>query len=75
MIEGTLSVTGGIYYAVRDSGPLVVVGAPMNAGPFTPLAQLLTADYTVVTTDPRGHLRSVLDDPLQIRPRGGERRN
>jgi pimeloyl-ACP methyl ester carboxylesterase len=53
----TLEVPGArLYYEVRGTGPLVVlVGAPMDAGPFAPLADLLADDYTVLTTDPRGH--------------------
>ncbi len=57
---------GRLHYEVRGSGPLVVlVGAPMDAGAFVPLADLLAADHTVLTTDPRGIHRSPLDDPDQ----------
>ena len=61
----TLEVPGArLYYEVRGTGPLVVlVGAPMDAGPFGPLAELLADDYTVLTTDPRGINRSPVDDP------------
>ncbi|MFI5845258.1 alpha/beta fold hydrolase [Catenuloplanes sp. NPDC051500] len=53
-----------LYYEVRGSGPLVVlVGAPMDANPFAPLAELLAADHTVLTTDPRGINRSTVVDP------------
>lgn len=52
-----------LYYEVRGDGPLVVlVGAPMDADPFEPLAELLAADHTVLTTDPRGVKRSKLHD-------------
>ena len=63
----TLEVPGArLYYEVRGTGPLVVlVGAPMDAGPFGPLAELLAGDYTVLTTDPRGINRSPVDDPDQ----------
>ncbi|GAA4975136.1 alpha/beta hydrolase [Kineococcus glutinatus] len=55
-----------LHYEVRGSGPLVVlVAAPMDAGAFTPLADLLAADHAVLTTDPRGIGRSRLDDPAQ----------
>jgi pimeloyl-ACP methyl ester carboxylesterase len=55
-----------LYYEVRGSGPLVVlVGAPMDARSFAPLADLLASDYTVLTTDPRGINRSPLDNPDQ----------
>ena len=63
----TLTVPDGrLYYEVRGSGPLVVlVGAPMDADAFAPLADLLAVDHTVLTTDPRGIHRSPLDDPDQ----------
>jgi pimeloyl-ACP methyl ester carboxylesterase len=63
----TLEVPGAhLYYEVRGRGPLVVlVGAPMDAGPFGPLADLLAGDYTVLTTDPRGVNRSPVNDPSQ----------
>ena len=63
----TLEVPGArLYYEVRGTGPLVVlVGAPMDAGAFGPLADLLAGDYTVLTTDPRGINRSPVDDPGQ----------
>lgn len=61
----TLSVPGAtLYYEVRGAGPLVVlVGAPMDADSFAPLADLLAADHTVLTTDPRGIHRSRLERP------------
>jgi pimeloyl-ACP methyl ester carboxylesterase len=61
----TLEVPGArLYYEVRGEGPLVVlVGAPMDARSFGPLAELLADDYTVLTTDPRGINRSPVDDP------------
>ncbi|MET7277346.1 alpha/beta hydrolase [Kribbella sp. NPDC005582] len=50
-----------LYYEVRGTGPLVVlVGAPMDADAFAPLADLLADSYTVLTTDPRGINRSRL---------------
>ncbi|RBQ17826.1 alpha/beta hydrolase [Spongiactinospora rosea] len=63
----TLDVPGAhLYYEVRGQGPLIaLVGAPMDAGPFAPLADLLATDHTVLTTDPRGINRSRLDDPAQ----------
>lgn len=62
---GMLAVPDGrLYYEVRGAGPLVaLVGAPMDAVPFEPVAELLAADFTVLTLDPRGHGRSVLADP------------
>ena len=52
----TLSVPGAeLYYEVRGAGPLLVlVGAPMDAASFAPVADLLATDYTVLTSDPRG---------------------
>ncbi|MEV4625601.1 alpha/beta hydrolase [Micromonospora sp. NPDC049523] len=63
----TLEIPGArLYYEVRGEGPLVaLVGAPMDATSFAPLADLLAAEHTVLTTDPRGVKRSVLDDPEQ----------
>ncbi|MCM2423743.1 alpha/beta fold hydrolase [Streptomyces sp. RKAG293] len=53
-----------LHYEVRGKGPLVVlVGAPMDARSFAPLAERLAADHTVLTTDPRGINRSPVDDP------------
>ncbi|MEV0676275.1 alpha/beta hydrolase [Actinosynnema sp. NPDC050436] len=52
-----------LHYELRGSGPLVVlVGAPMDARAFEPLADLLAVDHTVLTTDPRGINRSTVDD-------------
>jgi len=64
---GSLGVPGArLHYEVRGSGPVVVlVGAPMGADAFAPLADLLAVDHTVVTTDPRGVGRSPVDDPEQ----------
>ncbi|GAA3283173.1 alpha/beta hydrolase [Dactylosporangium vinaceum] len=51
-----------IYYELRGHGPLLVlVGAPMGTRFFAPAADLLAADHTVLTTDPRGIGASVLD--------------
>ncbi|MEU1849464.1 alpha/beta hydrolase [Streptomyces sp. NPDC019990] len=65
--EGALEVPGArLHYEVRGQGPLIVLcGAPMDAAAFAPLAGLLAADHTVLTTDPRGINRSHLDDPGQ----------
>jgi pimeloyl-ACP methyl ester carboxylesterase len=67
MTAGTLGVPDGrLYYEVRGTGPLVLlVGAPMGADAFAPLAELLAAEHTVLTTDPRGVGRSPVDDPEQ----------
>jgi len=62
-----LEVPGArLHYELRGTGPLVVlVGSPMDADPFAPLADLLATDYTVLTADPRGINRSSVDDPDQ----------
>lgn len=53
-----------LYFEVRGDGPLVaLVGAPMDADAFAPLADVLATEYTVLTADPRGVHRSVLADP------------
>ncbi|MCG5212922.1 alpha/beta fold hydrolase [Streptosporangium sp. KLBMP 9127] len=66
-IVQTLRVPGArLHYEMRGHGPLVaLVGAPMDADAFAPLADLLATDHTVLTTDPRGINRSHLDDPHQ----------
>ncbi|WP_225729987.1 MULTISPECIES: alpha/beta fold hydrolase [unclassified Nocardia] len=63
----TLTVPGAsLRYEVRGAGtPIALVGAPMAAAAFAPLADLLATDHTVLTTDPRGHAGSVLYDPDQ----------
>jgi pimeloyl-ACP methyl ester carboxylesterase len=62
---GTLGTPGGrLYYEVRGTGPLLLlVGAPMGADAFAPLAELLAAEHTVLTSDPRGVGRSPVEDP------------
>jgi pimeloyl-ACP methyl ester carboxylesterase len=62
-----LDVPGArLHYEVRGDGPLLLVmGAPMGAAMFAPLADALAADFTVVTHDPRGIARSPIDDPEQ----------
>lgn len=60
-----LKVPGAeIYYEVRGSGPtlLIIPGGPQDAGVFTALAGELADRYTVVTYDPRGNSRTVVDD-------------
>src|ERR1051326_2602885 len=61
----TIDVPGAhLHYEVRGSGPVVlVIGSPMGAAPFAPLADALAVDHTVVTHDPRGISESRLDDP------------
>lgn len=65
MTNTTLRVPDAVlHYELRGAGPLIaLVGAPMDARPFTELAELLATDHLVLTADPRGILRSPLDDP------------
>jgi pimeloyl-ACP methyl ester carboxylesterase len=65
MMSHTLDVRGAhLYYEVRGSGPVVLlVGSPMGAALFAPVADALAADHTVVTHDPRGISGSRLDNP------------
>lgn len=65
MPTAPLRTTGArIHHEVRGLGPLIVlVGSPMGAAFFAPAADLLAADHTVVTLDPRGTGRSPVDDP------------
>lgn len=64
---GRLDVPGAtLHYETRGSGPtLVLHAAPMDAASFAPAADLLAADYLVVTSDPRGINRSSVQDPGQ----------
>jgi pimeloyl-ACP methyl ester carboxylesterase len=53
-----------LHYVVRGAGPLLlVIGSPMGAAEFAPLADALASDHTVVTYDPRGYGGSAVDDP------------
>lgn len=63
----SLAVPGvRLHYEVRGDGPhLLLLGAPMAAADFAPLAEALASDHTVVTTDPRGIANSALGDPHQ----------
>jgi pimeloyl-ACP methyl ester carboxylesterase len=64
---GTLEVPGAtLHYEKRGSGPvlLLIPGGSADAGVFTVMAEELAARYTVVSYDPRGMSRSVLDGPL-----------
>lgn len=60
-----LEVPGArLHHEVRGDGPpLLLVGAPMGADAFAAVADVLAADHTVLTTDPRGIARSTVDDP------------
>lgn len=53
-----------LHYETRGQGPLLlVIGSPMGAAEFGPLADALSGDHTVVTYDPRGHGGSTVTGP------------
>jgi acetyltransferase/esterase len=59
-----LEVPGArLYYEIRGAGPLLLLipGANGDANGFPPFADRLATDFTVVTYDRRGYMRSVLD--------------
>ncbi|MGF3055486.1 alpha/beta fold hydrolase [Microbacterium sp. YY-01] len=54
---------GTLYYELRGEGPVIVlVGSPMHAEPFAPLADLLSHEHSVLTLDPRGIRHSTVKD-------------
>jgi pimeloyl-ACP methyl ester carboxylesterase len=62
----TLRVPGAnLYYEVRGSGPILLLihGGGGDARAFNGITRHLTSQYTVITYDRRGLLRSKLDDP------------
>lgn len=63
----SLDVPGArLHYEVCGAGPLLlVIGSPMPAADFAPLADALAGSHTVVTYDPRGLAHSTIDDPAQ----------
>jgi pimeloyl-ACP methyl ester carboxylesterase len=65
LISRSLDVPGArLHYEVRGAGPLLlIIGSPMTAAEFAPLAHALAGDRTVVTYDPRGFGQSTIDDP------------
>jgi pimeloyl-ACP methyl ester carboxylesterase len=65
LVSRTIDVPGArLHYEVRGDGPLLlVIGSPMAAAEFAPLAHALATDHTVVTYDPRGFAGSPVDDP------------
>lgn len=67
LICRSLEVPGArLHYEVRGTGPLLlVIGSPMTAAEFLPLAHAMAADHTVVTYDPRGLGHSTISDPDQ----------
>jgi pimeloyl-ACP methyl ester carboxylesterase len=65
LISRSIDVPGArLHYEVRGAGPLLfVIGSPMAAAEFAPLAHAMAHDHTVVTYDPRGFAGSPVDDP------------
>ena len=65
LISRSINVPGArLHYEVRGRGPsLLVIGSPMAAAEFSPLAHAMAADHTVITYDPRGFAGSPVDDP------------
>ena len=63
--EHAIDVDGArLHVESRGAGPiLLLVGSPMGAAAFAPLADLMADDYSVVTLDPRGIGRSTLTGP------------
>jgi pimeloyl-ACP methyl ester carboxylesterase len=59
-----LDVPGArLRYEIRGNGPLLLLlGSPMDAAAFAPLADVLAGDYTVLTQDPRGVAGSTIAD-------------
>ena len=52
-----------LHYEVRGTGPaLLIIGSPMAAAEFAPLADAMAGDHTVVTYDPRGFAASPVDE-------------
>jgi hypothetical protein len=73
---GELAVPGArLYHEVRGRGPAVLLlGSPMDADSFAPLADLLADDHTVVTMDPRAIHRSSVKTATRTRPDDAGRR-
>lgn len=67
LLTRSLDVPGArLHYEVRGQGQLIlVIGSPMPAADFAPLAHALAATHTVVTYDPRGLANSTIDNPNQ----------
>src|SRR5437899_823154 len=66
MVGEYLSVPGArIYYETRGRGRvlLMIPGGPTDADLFGGIAPMLAEHYTVVTYDPRGLSRAVLEGP------------
>lgn len=63
--SGSIDVPGArLHYEIRGDGPLLlVIGSPMAAAEFAPLAHAMAVDHTVITYDPRGFGGSPMQDP------------
>lgn len=65
----TLEVPGAtIYFEVQGSGPtlMLIPGGPQDAGVFSDLASQLAHQFTVISYDPRGNSRSVVERELTV---------
>lgn len=64
--SGTLAVPGArLHFEVRGEGSpvLLIAGGNSDAAVFKRLADVLAVDHRVITYDPRGNSRSLLDGP------------
>ncbi len=57
--------SGEIHYEVRGQGPplLMIHGSGLDAGGFSPVADILSDVYMVITYDRRGNSRSTGNGP------------
>ncbi len=66
VVRARLRVPGAsLYYEVRGTGPalLLIPTGNGDGGPYTPLAEALAGEHTVITYDKRAYSRSPLDAP------------
>ena len=64
--QGCVETEGDeLHYEVRGQGPplLMIHGSGLDAGGFSPVADILSDEYTVITYDRRGNSRSTRNGP------------